>query len=104
MRGPGCKRWMDMASPRTKDAILLERRGSGNRTGTAGLAIKNGAGPMRCPRRRIIAPTGELAGLPARDFLNLVRPRVSPRGPIHTAKNRGARTRYFVSLYPIFFA
>jgi hypothetical protein len=29
--------------------------------------IKNGAGPLRDPRRRDIAPTGELAGLPARD-------------------------------------
>ena len=29
--------------------------------------IKNGAGSVRNPRRRDIAPTGELAGLPARD-------------------------------------
>src|SRR5271165_1981098 len=29
--------------------------------------IKNGAGPVTDPRRRDIAPTGELAGLPARD-------------------------------------
>ena len=65
---------------------------------------KKRRGPYEVPTPPDIAPTGELAGLPARDFLNLVRPRVSPRGPIHTAKNRGARTRYFVSLYPIFFA
>jgi hypothetical protein len=29
--------------------------------------IKNGTGSVRNPRRRDIAPTGELAGLPARD-------------------------------------
>jgi len=29
--------------------------------------IKNGTGPLQDPRRRDIAPTGELAGLPARD-------------------------------------
>ena len=29
--------------------------------------IKNGAIPFQEPRRRDIAPTGELAGLPARD-------------------------------------
>src|SRR5277367_6329659 len=29
--------------------------------------IKNGTGPLKDPRRRDIAPTGELAGLPARD-------------------------------------
>jgi hypothetical protein len=29
--------------------------------------IKNGTGPWKDPRRRDIAPTGELAGLPARD-------------------------------------
>jgi hypothetical protein len=29
--------------------------------------IKNGAGPLQDLRRRDIAPTGELAGLPARD-------------------------------------
>jgi hypothetical protein len=29
--------------------------------------IKNGAGSVKNPRRRDIAPTGELAGLPARD-------------------------------------
>src|SRR5271155_2267660 len=29
--------------------------------------IKNGTGPVKGPRRRDIAPTGELAGLPARD-------------------------------------
>lgn len=29
--------------------------------------IKNGTGPLQDSRRRDIAPTGELAGLPARD-------------------------------------
>src|SRR5271154_7033215 len=35
--------------------------------------IKNGAGPLKDPRRRDIAPTGELAGLPARDAPKTLR-------------------------------
>ena len=39
--------------------------------------IKNGTGPLSDPRRRDIAPTGELAGLPARDA-----PKTSEVGPL----------------------
>ena len=38
-------------------------------------ADKKRRGPYEVPTPPDIAPTGELAGLPARDFLNLVSPR-----------------------------
>ena len=66
--------------------------------------IKNGVGPVEVPTPPDIAPTGELAGLPVRDFLNLSAfASVIPRGQLHTAKNWDARTRYFVGVHPIFF-
>jgi hypothetical protein len=48
--------------------------------------IKNGVGLMRYPRRRDIAPTGELAGLPARESPKPAAFAEPPQGMTYTAK------------------
>jgi hypothetical protein len=69
---------------------------AGKRTGE----IKNGVGLFRYPRRRDIAPTGELAGLSARDSPKpclLRTPSQSSEAAIHPAKINGQRGGRFIT-------
>jgi hypothetical protein len=69
------------------DFLLYKRLAS-----CAGRAnIKNGAIPVKEPRRRDIAPTGELAGLPARDA-----PKTSGVGPRSRAGGACETSRYLL--------
>src|SRR5580700_1783467 len=72
--------------------------------------IKNGAGPLRDPRRRDIAPTGELAGLPARDAPKSSESLASPSplgetgqmasGPVSPVRTRNACSNSNIHTFP----
>src|ERR1700692_1988075 len=68
--------------------------------------IKNGAVLVRYPRRRDIAPAGELAGLPARNSPKPYPPR-DPSGleaGIYPAKITETRRGLFISDTEVYFA
>jgi hypothetical protein len=65
--------------------------------------IKNGV-DFSVPRRRDIAPAGELAGLPARDSPKPDAFAVPPQGMTHIAKDREIRSVFFVLMNEVFIA
>src|SRR5271155_5077487 len=63
--------------------------------------IKNGAGPVKGPRRPDIAPTGELAGLPARDAPKSSRVTASLESGPGLQKSSKKKVSYSAARYQI---